>query len=42
LGDAARRDVVLADRGEEGVEIGVAVVGDNRLELFRRPHPLHR
>ena len=42
LGDAARRHVVLADRGQQGVEIDVAVVGDHRLQLLGRPHPLHR
>ena len=42
LGDAPRRHVVLADRRQQGVEVDVAVVGDDGLELVRRPHPLHR
>ena len=36
LGDAARRHVVLADRRQQRVEVGVAELGDHVLELRRR------
>ena len=42
LGDAAGRHVVLADGRQQGVEVDVAVVGDDGLELLGRPHPLDR
>ena len=42
MGDTTRRDVMLTDRGEEGVDVGVAVFDDHLGEGVGVPDLLHR